>query len=1498
MVYWIAINSCGWPSGGINATSLSEVDAIVRAHLGPGVNVEWVYGGMSAYGPTAQIIWDYNATTGATANAPNLVFAWKNWLDPSLPGPTTDPLYAEIVGTNQQYEPYKLIGTPSCDCEAGDPINLSNGNIFEHVKDYATTGANPLSFERYYNSFGDQSSSAVALGQNWRSTFDRYLRISGNTIIAERADGQELTFTSTNGSWVSDSDVDVQLLSLGTSWAVIDGNDTVETYTAGSSGTAFLTSIQARDGYTQTMQYNANNQLASVTDSFGRSLQFTYQIAQTNLQDSATNPIPILLKTVTTPGGLVLTYNFNSSGQNPGVLDRLASVTYSTSPPTGQCYLYENPALPFGLTGIIDENGNRFATWTYDSSGRATSSQHANGADLTTVSYSLPYSSTVTGPLGLTNTYEFALIQGAYKVVEAYRAATASISAATTTYSYDTNGYLSDMVDWNQNETSYVNDYRGLPLVANEAVGTAQARTTTSSYLPNFHLPIQIIGPLKTTGFTYDTNGNPLAITETDTSSTVSPYSTTGLTRTWTNTFDPVGHLLTATGPRTDITATTSYGYDLSNNLDSVTDALGHTAYLTNYNGSGLPQTVIDPNGVVTALAYDTRDRLLSRTVDAASGNATTTFAYDAAGNVTNIALPDGSFLNYQYDAAHRLQSVQNGLGESISYGLDPAGNITNQTVASGSSAITKTQSAVFDGLNRLLQSIGAAGQTTSFGYDANGNRVSIQDGNSNSTARAFDPLNRLVSTVDPLNDTTALGYDAQNNLTSVIDPRLLTTSYVYNGFGQVIQETSPDKGATTYMLDLAGNRTNEVDARGVVTVRTFDKLNRVTSETYPASPAENVAYSYDASNSTNKGIGRLTGFTDETGSTALSYNQRGDVVSSTRVIGSDSYTTGYGYDLADNVTNIVYPSGHVISYRRDSQGRISAVTFRPSGSGAATMLATNVSYEPFGPLAGLVYGNGLVRSQGYDEDYRLTGITTAGTNGSVQNLGLGYDAVSDIISITDNLANANTQVFGYDADYRLAQAKGVYGQLGYTYDPDGNRLTGTANSVVQTNSYSATANTLQSIVGSGVTRNFAYTPNGNESSDSRGNGTPLVFGYDSRNRYNTLSEGGSTVATYKHNALGQRLVKTVGGTTTYYHYDQQGHLIAETQPGNVLVREYVWLDDMPLAQVEANGTIYYIHPDQLNTPQKLTSATQIVVWSIEQQPFGETVPPSLTSLERNANRQFQMTVNGGPNNSYIVQASTSLAPANWVSLATNGAPFTFTDTSVLGASSRFYRVVAVASSTNTVAVTMNLRFPGQYFDAESGFNYNMMRDYDPTLGRYLENDPIGLSGGLNLYGYVGGNPRGKTDSRGLMSPDITDVLADSRVGYGNPAPSLTESLLWQRLNEVQTDDDLQQQLKFINTAVFAESPVWLQESASYVETFVGSAAATTVQSIADSTYQGGYNALINNTTSSALNWWDGVGDTVSLYEKAAGDVLSQYEQNLGVSFNSSDNVDSERNCP
>ena len=179
---------------------------------------------------------------------------------------------------------------------SGDPISVCSGDVFEEVTDYETAGQNKLSYIRYYNSLSVAGTFALELGSNWRSNYDRYLQFISSTLIYCGAPGRtrDQLLQQWRG-WISDSDVDYTLTQSGTSWTLTDHDDTTEVYD-GTFG--LLQSIMLRNGYTQTMTYNSNDQLANVTDSYARQLAFTYSNGT--------------VSTVTTPDGLVLTYGYNS----------------------------------------------------------------------------------------------------------------------------------------------------------------------------------------------------------------------------------------------------------------------------------------------------------------------------------------------------------------------------------------------------------------------------------------------------------------------------------------------------------------------------------------------------------------------------------------------------------------------------------------------------------------------------------------------------------------------------------------------------------------------------------------------------------------------------------------------------------------------------------------------------------------------------------------------------------------------------------------------------------------------------------------------------------------------------------------------------------------------------------------------------------------------------------------------------------------------------------
>ena len=969
------------------------------------------------------------------------------------------------LGASIVVNPGKSSGNPADvpgSCVCGDPISIGTGNVYEKFTDYQSAGANRLAFERYYNSLGNLETFASTLGAKWRSSYDRYIRIiNTTTVTVERADGETVNFNLSGNTWTPDSDVDLSLVQSGSTWILTDKDDTVETYSTLNVSEAILNSIKARNGYTQTLTYNSSNLLASITDSYNRSFGFTYQYG--------------LLQTVTTPDSLTLSYSYATRGT--GTV--LTSAAYSTSPVTSQTYLYESSVLPFAITGILDENGNRFTSWTYDTTGRALTSQHANGADLTSVTYNdTDNSRTVTNALGVSDTYTFTTLQGVPKLTQVSRAATSSTTATTETLTYDSNGYLASKTDWKGNQTTYVNNSHGLPTTINEAVGTSVARATTIAYDSTWiHLPATVTTLGLTTSFTYDSNGEVLTKTLKDTTTTSVPYSTSGQTRTWTNTWSNA-LLASITTPNGN---TTRYAYDSSGALTSTTDAKGHVTNITAHTGGGLPLIIVDPNSATTTLTYSPRLWLTSSTVSGTGGTYKTTWTYDEAGNLTQTTLPDNSYIANIFDTAHRLIKVTDALGNYTSYTLDALGDRTQTSIyAKGGSTASWQRTDTFDALGRLLVDTQGAGQTTTKTYDENGNVLTLTDGLSHSTTNTYDPLNRLATSTDANSGITTPSYDAHDRIINVKDANGNATVYIRNGFGDVIQQTSPDSGVTVFQYDADSSVTKKTDAKGIVVNQTFDALDRVLTTTYPASTAENVAYTYDQTGpGFSFGIGRLTSVTDAAGSLTRAYEERGNLLTETRVNGTKTLVTGYTYDGANHIASLAYPDGTVANYQYDAAGYVSTVTARPAGATSTTTIAT-IHHQPFGPMNAVNYGNGIAETWSYDNSYRATNITDTLSSANVQKLTYAYDNANNVKSITDAVNAANSQTLAYDPINRLvgaASGSGGYGTFSWTYDKVGNRQTQVQGSTTTTYTYTAGSNRLATYTITKATAMFERAP-------------------------------------------------------------------------------------------------------------------------------------------------------------------------------------------------------------------------------------------------------------------------------------------------------------------------------------------------------------------------------------------------------------------------------------
>ena len=313
-------------------------------------------------------------------------------------------------------------------------------------------------------------------------------------------------------------------------------------------------------------------------------------------------------------------------------------------------------SIRYALTSIVDENDDLFASFKYDTSGRAVSTEHAGGAQRYQLTYNASDTS-ITDPLATARTVGFATVGGVSRYTSVSLPGGAGYGTGVKARSHDSNGNVTSQTDFNNGITCYAYDsirnletvrVEGLPagtscpaVVGAGAALPAGSRKIVTEWHARWRLPLRVSEPLRRTSFAYNGDGaaicapasaliaeggpadQPIAVlcgktleatADADGAQGFSAAAA-GPARLWTYSYNAFGQALTADGPRTDVADVTSYVYNAQGNLASVTNAAGHQTSITDYNAYGQPLTIVDPNGLTTTLAYDTRQRLTSRNV-------------------------------------------------------------------------------------------------------------------------------------------------------------------------------------------------------------------------------------------------------------------------------------------------------------------------------------------------------------------------------------------------------------------------------------------------------------------------------------------------------------------------------------------------------------------------------------------------------------------------------------------------------------------------------------------------------------------------------------------------------------------------------------------------------------------------------------------------------------------------------------------------------------------
>ncbi len=1123
------------------------------------------------------------------------------------------------------------------------------------------------------------------------------------------------------------------------------------------------------------LSYNAERKLISAALPDGTSINYAYANG--------------LLSRVTYPDNTSRQYLYNEAG--------LVDATTSA---------------PYSLTGKLDENNVRIGTYKYDNSRRAISTESANGVAKNTLSIGNGFTEVIS-PLGGYFRTTFVTVNGRTAMDAQNRPIDIGSQPGGIRYTYDAAGNVASSISttdfYKSTKTCYAYDLtrnletariEGLSASADcpssllAATQPAPAQKTVTQWHPTFRLPVLITGAGRTMAYTYDVSGNKLTETITDT--------TANQSRTWAYTYTPQGLVATLADPRSAAAGKLwQFTYDASGNRTRVKNPLNQETVYT-HDAAGRVLTETAPNGLLSSYTYDLRGRLLTATTGSGPTAEATSYTYTPSGQLASALLPNGYQVSYTYDPAQRLISAADNRSNTIAYTLDAMGNRTREEVKDASGQIALVTSRTINKANRMVALRGAGDQTTALTYDGNGDLLSQADPLNQTTTWTLDALRRPTSTKFADNATASQTYNALDQLTQATDPKGVATIYVRNAFGEVLRETSPDIGTTVYTRDAVGDVATMTDAKGNVTSIVRDVLGRPTQMSRSAT--DQSFFTWDAG-TTGAQIGYLAKLQDKSGTTTYERDAFGRILSKTQAVNDNpaspsTYKTSYTYSTAatgagitnrGELSSITYPSGLKVHYTRSPSGQISAISTQVPGTGKPiTPFVSGLSYTALAqPKAWSWTFNGDAATRTFDTDGRMTSSELASYS---------FDAASRITAITQQLwaSRTVTQTVGtgtatvtqdykipqtwqatYDNRNRLTGFTRAGSETRYTYDANSNRLSAidktisdtngngtfdvpdTALTASQTLTIQPTSNRLlgfaqtitnvrgtQTLSTTAASVTYSIDANGNLTSDGL-----RTFEYDESNRLakvKILKDGEAASIKYLYNALGQQVFKSepkpeqllpnqteLGSSFITWLKNNFGWLYAQAQTDASLGSaymyadgqlpswavlgeydngsasgtgrtEYIWLPTedgsaIPVGMFR-NSKFLAIHPDHLGSPRLMTDSTNKVVWQWAYSGFGNNKPMGV------------------------------LKP-------TASATAAFTNQPVL-------------LSAPAVAAVLDLRFPGQMADEETGLFLNHFRSYRPTDGAYTQMDPIGLAGGANRRGYVEGNPLGFIDPMGLQT--------------------------------------------------------------------------------------------------------------------------------------------------
>lgn len=760
------------------------------------------------------------------------------------------------------------IPRPNIPAPKGFSVNSFTGNLLYQRTDVTLRGVGfPLYATFYYNAV--QDTLDYGYGKGWSFYYHAFYKEAGDTLIIQKNDAKKDTFRLVNGSYRAPIGIFDTLYKTGTV-VVLKTKENLE-YVFADATHKKLTGMRNLNGNTVNVVYNAGKP-ERIRNASGRCLLLNWQ--GNHLSEISDSAFP----------SKKYTYLYDDN--------RLQMVTN----PLGGKLLYGYNGNR--LIRLVDENNNPLVIG-YGSTGRVREIRSCNTEQLFSYIDTLKTTFSSINNAGGTavTTYLFD-DKGRIKEIS-------TPDNKKNVFDYDALNNINQLTRQNGRSNRYQYDTRGNLLKATDARGFA----TEYSYHPVLNKPVTIKDKRgNTSSLQYDAGGNLVTINK--------PGNITEQFK-----YNINGQVATAINGRGD---TTKYEYNPQGDLVKIQQPIG--AQILEYGGGCCNLSKItDANSNSLRMTYDLMNRL--KTVKDDQDN-TTTYEYDAAGNLVKETGPNGFVKRYGYDASNRLTSVQLPIG-TWRYEYDGAGNFIAMKDAKGNK-----YSYEYDLNNRLVKETDPLGNSTRYTYDADGNLVSKQEPKGNTVNYRYDDEDRLLERAYEGN-TDRYSYDGNGNMLSASNSNL-TYIFEYDALNRLTKKTIPDWNKSIgYTYDSAGNRRTMIWPDGGLNRYFYDANNRLTSLVNHANLTTGfiydpggrlvrqnnangtyATYTYDAARRVDSILHRKSNG-DTIAYSFYTFDQYGN-----RKTLRDQYGLHqFGYDSAHRLTQVQYGDGATESFAMDANG-------------------------------------------------------------------------------------------------------------------------------------------------------------------------------------------------------------------------------------------------------------------------------------------------------------------------------------------------------------------------------------------------------------------------------------------------------------------------------------------------------------------------------------------------------------------------------------------------